>query len=54
MGSVDQIVDDIAAWKKLGVSELIFDFRSESLGDTLARLEQFTKTVKRAADSAGL
>ena len=54
MGSVDQIVEDIATWKKLGVSELIFDFRSESLGETLARLEQFTKTVKRAADSAGL
>ena len=54
MGSVDQIVEDIAAWKKLGVSELIFDFRSEALGETLERMEQFVKTVKRSADGAGL
>ena len=47
MGSVDQIVDDIATWKKLGVSELIFDFRSESLGETLARLEHSRRREAR-------
>jgi alkanesulfonate monooxygenase SsuD/methylene tetrahydromethanopterin reductase-like flavin-dependent oxidoreductase (luciferase family) len=53
-GSVDQVVEDIGTWKKLGVSELVFDFRSETLNDTLDRMEQFATTVKRAADRAGV
>jgi len=53
-GSVEQVVDDIGTWKQLGVSELIFDFRSEALNDTLDRLERFATTVKRAADAAGV
>jgi probable F420-dependent oxidoreductase len=53
-GSVEQVIEDIATWKKLGVSELIFDFRSEVAAQTLERMEQFATTVKRAADRAGL
>ena len=41
-------------WKQLGVSELIFDFRSEVHAETLERIQQFASTVKRAADSEGL
>ncbi len=53
-GSVAEVVDDIRTWKKLGVSELIFDFRSEQLDDTLGRMERFATSVKRAADGAGV
>jgi probable F420-dependent oxidoreductase len=53
-GSVAEIVDDIRTWKSLGVSELIFDFRSEKLDDTLSRMERFATSVKRAADAAGV
>ena len=31
-GSTDQIAEDIATYERLGVGELIFDFRSEDLG----------------------
>lgn len=53
-GSVDQVVDDIGVWKKLGVSELVFDFRSERLDETLERMERFGTSVKRTADAAGV
>jgi probable F420-dependent oxidoreductase len=44
-GSTEQIADDIGTYEKLGVSELVFDFRSEQLGETLERMERFAKTV---------
>jgi hypothetical protein len=44
------VVEDIAAYGKLGVSELIFDFRSEDLHQSLERLEQFGSTIKPAAE----
>jgi len=40
-GSKQQIVDDVEAYRRLGVSEIIFDFRAPSLSDTLARMDRF-------------
>ena len=44
-GSAQQIGDDIGTYEKLGVSELVFDFRSEQLSETLERMDRFAKTV---------
>lgn len=33
---------------KLGVSELVFDFRSDHLAETLERMEHFGQTTKSA------
>jgi hypothetical protein len=44
-GSSDQILDDIETYARLGVSELIFDFRSERIADSLERMERFAKNV---------
>jgi probable F420-dependent oxidoreductase len=44
-GSADQIADDIATFERLGVSELIFDFRSPSLSESLERMERFASAV---------
>ena len=46
-GTAQQIADDIGAYEKLGVSELVFDFRSEELTQTLDRMERFAQTVLR-------
>jgi len=48
-GSTAQVVEDIAAYARLGVSELIFDFRSESLTESLDRMEHFATVIKPAA-----
>ena len=40
-GPADRVMEDIAVYEKLGVSELIFDFRSESLTQSLDRMERF-------------
>ena len=45
-GSRQQIADDIGAYEKAGVSELIFDFRSERLDDALERMERFAQTLR--------
>ena len=45
-GSPEQILEDIDTYARLGVSELIFDFRSERLDETLQRLERFAALVK--------
>jgi probable F420-dependent oxidoreductase len=44
-GSAEQIADDIAAYAACGVSELMFDFRSESLAESLDRMERFATTA---------
>jgi probable F420-dependent oxidoreductase len=44
-GSAAQIADDVGAYAKLGVSEIIFDFRTPSLPDTLARMDRFAADV---------
>ena len=49
-GSASQIGDDIAAYARLGVSELVFDFRSESLAESLERMERFGPMIRQTAD----
>jgi probable F420-dependent oxidoreductase len=44
-GSRQAIADDIGAFAGLGVSELIFDFRSESLAESLDRMERFAPLI---------
>jgi probable F420-dependent oxidoreductase len=48
-GSAEQIAEDIGTFARLGVSELIFDFRSPSLPESLERMERFATTVMPAA-----
>jgi probable F420-dependent oxidoreductase len=45
-GTAQQVADDIGLYGKLGVSELVFDFRSERLEETLERMERFAATVR--------
>ena len=49
-GTTEQIVADIATYGRLGVSELIFDFRSESQSESLERMEHFATVIKPAAE----
>ena len=48
-GSTNQVVEDIATFERLGVSELVFDFRSASLPESLERMERFATTIMPAA-----
>jgi hypothetical protein len=48
-GSTEQVVEDIATFARLGVSELIFDFRSPTLAESLERMDRFATTVMPAA-----
>jgi probable F420-dependent oxidoreductase len=48
-GSTEQVAEDIATFARLGVSELIFDFRSPTLAESLERMDRFATTVMRAA-----
>jgi len=45
-GSPQAIADDIGAFAALGVSELIFDFRSETLSESLDRMEGFASLLR--------
>ena len=45
-GSPDQVAEDIATYERLGVSELIFDFRSETLAESLERMERFAPVIR--------
>jgi probable F420-dependent oxidoreductase len=45
-GSPQAIADDIGAFAALGVSELIFDFRSETLSESLDRMERFASLLR--------
>src|SRR5262249_53227655 len=47
-GTTDQVIDDIATYATLGVSELIFDFRSEEPKESLERMERFAEVMKKA------
>jgi alkanesulfonate monooxygenase SsuD/methylene tetrahydromethanopterin reductase-like flavin-dependent oxidoreductase (luciferase family) len=47
-GTRDQVVEDIATYARLGVSELIFDFRSEEPKESLERMERFAELIKSA------
>jgi probable F420-dependent oxidoreductase len=50
-GAVEQIAGDIATYASLGVSELIFDFRSEHLAESVERMERFAVDVMPRAGS---
>ena len=45
-GSQQAIADDIGTFAGLGVSELIFDFRSERLAESLERMERFAPLIR--------
>jgi len=47
-GTTEQVIEDIATYAGLGVSELIFDFRSEDLSASLERMEHFATVIKPA------
>jgi probable F420-dependent oxidoreductase len=49
-GAPEQVVEDIATYAELGVSELIFDFRSEALHESVEGMEHFANVIKPAAD----
>ena len=40
-GAIDEIRSDIDAYAALGISELIFDIRADTLDESLARLDRF-------------
>ena len=45
-GSDDQVRDDIATYAALGVHELIFDFRSDEVAESLERMERFAALME--------
>ncbi|HEY7037989.1 MAG TPA: TIGR03619 family F420-dependent LLM class oxidoreductase [Methylomirabilota bacterium] len=45
-GSSQAIVDDVGTFAALGVSELIFDFRGETLSESLDRMERFASLLR--------
>jgi probable F420-dependent oxidoreductase len=48
-GTTAQVVEDIHTYTRLGVSELIFDFRRDTLSESLERMEHFATVIKPAA-----
>ena len=44
-GSAEQIAGDVDTYRKLGVSQLSFDFRRPALSETLDRMQWFQETV---------
>jgi probable F420-dependent oxidoreductase len=45
-GSPEQVLQDVDTYARLGVSELIFDCRTERLDESLERLERFAALVR--------
>ncbi len=52
-GSAGEIEDDIAAFARLGVSEIVFDFRSERLTESVERMERFAPVIRSTARVSG-
>ena len=48
-GTTAQVAEDIQTYAQLGVQELIFDFRSETLSESLERMEHFATVIRPAA-----
>ncbi|HVQ75234.1 MAG TPA: TIGR03619 family F420-dependent LLM class oxidoreductase [Candidatus Binatia bacterium] len=48
-GRPADVAEDIAAYAALGVSELVVDFRSDSLAESLERMEHFASVIAPAA-----
>ena len=53
MGTAEQIAEDVAEFAEVGVSYVVFDFRSEDVGGTVATMEEFV-TAGDAADGGEL
>ena len=49
-GSAAQVREDIATYAVLGVHELIFDFRSEDVGQSVERMERFAEIAELGRD----
>ena len=50
-GGADEIAGDIRSFAAIGVHELIFDFRGESLAVSIERLQRFAAEVMPLAGS---
>jgi probable F420-dependent oxidoreductase len=50
-GTDAQVLDDIGAYAKLGVHELIFDFRREDVPQSLERMERFAELTRLGRDA---
>ena len=48
-GGLAQVADDVAEFARVGVSEIIIDFRSESLSESLERMERFGPLIGATA-----
>jgi probable F420-dependent oxidoreductase len=48
-GSTEQVLEDIRTYAALGVSELIFDFRSDDAAASLERMERFAPIIAKTA-----
>jgi alkanesulfonate monooxygenase SsuD/methylene tetrahydromethanopterin reductase-like flavin-dependent oxidoreductase (luciferase family) len=46
IGTPEQIAEDIRAYQKLGVSHLVFAFRTSALTETLDTVERFATQVR--------
>ena len=46
-GTAAEFLDDVETYAKLGVSELVIDFRSDDLLASLERMERFATTIMR-------
>ena len=44
-GSAQQLLDDVEAYRKLGVTQLSFDFRAPTLSQTLDRMDWFAREI---------
>jgi probable F420-dependent oxidoreductase len=47
-GSPEQILEDVETYARLGVSELVVDFRGDRIEESLERMERFAALVKLA------
>ena len=52
-GQPEEVVADIAAYEALGVSEFIFDFRAPDLGESLERMDYFSKEIMPLVKKVG-
>lgn len=46
-GGADAALGDIAVFRKLGVNELVFDFRASALNECLDRMQRFSEDIMR-------
>ncbi len=50
-GTPDQVAGDIKAFADIGVRHFMFNFQSDTLEETLARMERFATTVRPRVES---